>query len=87
MIAAWVSFSLLTAAAFSWPLPWADRAGTALLGAAFLALAVGRARGASRPSSFAPSLRRRGEPLPEVEPREFDLDEEYATFGAEGWRS
>jgi hypothetical protein len=35
-----LSFTLLTTAAFDWPLPWLDRAGTALLGLAFLALAV-----------------------------------------------
>lgn len=81
-----IAFSMFTAAAFSWPLPWIDRAGVALLGAAFLALAVGGGRGATPPSIFAPSLRRRGEPLPEVGPVEYDLDDELATFGADGWR-
>jgi len=35
-----VAFALLACAAFAWPLPWLDRAGTAALGLAFLALAL-----------------------------------------------
>jgi len=35
-----LSFALLAFAAFDWPAPWLDRAGTAALGFAFLALAV-----------------------------------------------
>jgi len=35
-----LAFALLATAAFDWPAPWLDRAGTAALGFAFLALAV-----------------------------------------------
>ena len=35
-----LAFTLLTFAAFDWPMPWLDRVGTAALGFAFLALAV-----------------------------------------------
>ncbi len=35
-----LTFSLFATAAFDWPLPWLDRAGTAALGFAFLALAL-----------------------------------------------
>ncbi len=37
-----LAFSLFVTAAFDWPAPWLDRAGTAALGFAFLALAVTR---------------------------------------------
>jgi len=36
-----LAFPLFAFAAFDWPLPWLDRLGTAALGLAFLALAVG----------------------------------------------
>lgn len=35
-----LAFTLFATAAFDWPLPWLDRAGTAALGLAFLTLAV-----------------------------------------------
>lgn len=35
-----LAFGFLLTAAFDWPLPWLDRAGTALVGVAFLGLAV-----------------------------------------------
>ncbi len=35
-----LAFSLFATAAFDWPLPWLDRAGTSALGFAFLALAL-----------------------------------------------
>jgi len=38
-----VAFSLLVCAAFAWVPPWLDRPGTAALGFAFMALAVGQA--------------------------------------------
>ena len=41
-----LAFTFLVCAAFDWPLPWLDRAGTAALGFAFLALAS--SPGASR---------------------------------------
>lgn len=37
----WLAFSCLVWAAFAWPTWWLDRTGMALLGAAFVALALG----------------------------------------------
>jgi len=42
-----LAFGLLAVAAFDWPMPWLDRGGTALLGAACVVLLVGRVRRAS----------------------------------------
>ena len=44
------AFTLLTMAAFAWTPPFLDRAGTAALGLAFLALAVGRPAVGARPA-------------------------------------
>jgi hypothetical protein len=44
------AFVLLACAAFAWVPPFLDRAGTAALGFAFLALALGRVPVAARPS-------------------------------------
>jgi hypothetical protein len=49
-----VAFALLASAAFEWPAWWLDRAGTAALGLAFLALAVGGARGRVAPLQVPP---------------------------------
>jgi hypothetical protein len=38
----YAAFSLFACAAFAWGLPWLDRAGTAALAFAFVALTVGR---------------------------------------------
>jgi len=44
------AFTLITLAAFDWPLPWLDRAGTALFGFALLSLTVGRLYPSRRPT-------------------------------------
>lgn len=54
------AFSLFACAAFSWSLPWLDRAGTAALALGFMALSVGRAlpsvRGARREVALPAAL-------------------------------
>lgn len=75
-----VSFALLTCAAFAWVPPFLDRAGTAALGLAFLALGLGRAPVAARPST--PSIRRPAifEPEP-LEPVPSHLERALAGYG------
>lgn len=78
------AFALLTLAAFAWAPPFLDRAGTAALGLACLALAVGRVPGAARPSLFAPRPRRLDEAVPDFEPIMTELRERLAPYGAAG---
>ncbi len=59
-----LTFSLFATAAFDWPLPWLDRAGTAALGFAFLALALAPG-GLLRPRPARTNLPSEGEQLGE----------------------
>lgn len=78
-----LAFTLLIVAAFDWPLPWLDRAGTAALGFAFLALAVSPGGlGRFRPARMNLPPKRtevRDEPADDV----LSLAERLAGYGVE----
>lgn len=70
-----LAFSFLVWAAFDGPTVWTDRAGCALIGLAFLALAAGRGSGRSRPAMFAPRPPAWMGAMPEVPPQAVTLAE------------
>lgn len=76
------AFALLTCAAFDWTPPFLDRPGTAVLGLAFAALALGRVPVASRPSILSP--RRPAIMRPDkLEPVPPSLERMLAGYGVE----
>lgn len=63
-----LAFSFFVSAAFDWPTLFVDRAGTAALGFAFLALIVGRTSSGLRPSLIDQARQVLGPPTPPVDP-------------------
>ena len=77
------AFAFLVFAAFAWSLPFLDRAGTAALGFAFLALAVGRRQGEPRPSTLDSVRELLGPSTPTIEPVMLDPELVRAAFRKE----
>lgn len=77
------AFSFLVLTAFAWTPPFLDRAGTAALGFAFLALAVGRAARATRPSTLDYARRVIGPAAASAEPVMRETDELLAAYLAD----
>lgn len=77
------AFSLLTCAAFAWPMPFLDRPGTAALGLAFAALTLGRATVAARPGNATPRRPAIFEPR-KIEPVPASLEKTLAAYGLHG---
>jgi hypothetical protein len=74
--------TFLALAAFAFVPPFLDRAGTAALGLAFLALALGGGSPVRRPALFQPRPHDLGLGLDDLEPVMAELSDRLAPYGA-----